>query len=47
MERAWRDQEEAARVRKEQDELLQRDAETRQRIVDLLDEMGTERELKL
>ena len=39
--------EEVARVQKQRDELLQRDAETRQRIIDLLDKMGTERELKL
>ena len=45
--RAWLDVEEAARVQKQQDELLQWDAEARQRIVDLLDEMGMERELKL
>ena len=36
-----------ARVQKQRDKLLQWDAETHQRIVDLLDEMGTERELKL
>ena len=39
--------EEVARVQKERDELLQRDAETCQRIVDLLDEVGKEQELKL
>ena len=39
--------EEAARVQKQQDELLQRDAKARQRIVDLLDEVGKERELRL
>ena len=45
--RAWQDAEEAARVQKQRDELLQWDAESRQRIVELLDEIGTERELKL
>ena len=38
--RSWKDDEEATRVRKEWDELLQRDAETRQRILDLLGEPG-------
>ena len=45
--RAWLDAEEAGRVQKQRDELLQRDAEARQRIVDLLDEVGKERELRL
>ena len=45
--RSWRDEEEVAKVRKEQDELLQKDAETRQRILDLLAEVEKERELKL
>ena len=34
--RSWKDDEETARVRKEQDELLQKDAKTRQWILDLL-----------
>ena len=45
--RAWQDAEEATRVQKQRDELLQRDAEARQRIIDLLEEVGKERELKL
>ena len=45
--RAWQDAEEAARVQKQPDELLQQDAKTHQRIVDLLDEVEKERELKL
>ena len=45
--RSWRDDKEAAKVRKEWDELLQKDAKTHQRIVDLLDEVEKERELKL
>ena len=45
--RSWRDDEEANKVGKEQDELLQKDAETRQRILDLLAEVEKERELKL
>ena len=44
--RSRRDNEEAARVRKERDELLQKDAETHQRILDLLAEVEKERELK-
>ena len=47
MVRARRDVEEAARVQKQRDELLQRDAEARQRIVDLLEGVGKEQELKL
>ncbi|XP_066391760.1 uncharacterized protein [Miscanthus floridulus] len=39
--------EEAAQVRKEQDELLQKDTETRQWILNLLVEVEKERELKL
>ena len=46
-ERARQDQEEAARVRKERDELLQRDAETHQGIIDLLAEAEKERDLRL
>ena len=34
-------------MRKERDELLQRDAETRQRIIDLLAEAEKERDLRL
>ena len=45
--RLWKDDEEAARVRKERDELLQRDAETHQRILDLLSEVEKERDLRL
>ena len=45
--RSRKDNEEAARVRKERDELLQKDAETRQRILDLLGEVEKERDLKL
>ena len=37
----------AARVRKERNELLQKDAEACQWAVDLLDELKTERDLKL
>ena len=45
--RSWRDNEEAAMVRKEQDELLQKDAETLRWILDLLAKVEKERELKL
>ena len=45
--RSQKDDEEATRVRKEQDELLQKDTETRQRILDLLGDVEKERELKL
>ena len=45
--RAWQDTKEAARVQKQWDELLQRNAETRQWIIGLLDELAKERELKL
>ena len=45
--RLRKDDEEAAKVRKEQDKLLQKDAETRQRILDLLAEVEQEQELKL
>ena len=45
--RSWKDDEEATKVRKEQDELLQKDAETRQWILDLLAKVEKERELKL
>ena len=45
--RARLDAEEAARVQKQQDELLHRDAKARECIVDLLEEVGKEKELKL
>ena len=45
--RAQLDVEEAARVQKQQHELLQRDAKACQWIIDLLEEVGKERELKL
>ena len=45
--RSWRDDEEAAKVRKEWDELLQKDAKTHQRILDLLAKVEKERGLKL
>ena len=45
--RSWRDEEVAAKVRKEQDELLEKDSEARQWILDLLAEVEKERELKL
>ena len=45
--RSRKDDKEATRVRKEQDELLQNDAETRQRILDLLGEVEKERDLRL
>ena len=44
--RSWKDEEEAASVRKERDELLQKDAKTHQRILDLLGEVEKERDLK-
>ena len=45
--RSQRDDEEAAKVRKEWNELLQKDIETHQGILDLLVEVEKERELKL
>jgi len=45
--RARWDEEKAARVRKEWDELLQQDAETRQRIIDLLAKAEKEWGLRL
>ncbi|XP_066361521.1 uncharacterized protein [Miscanthus floridulus] len=45
--RSWMDEKEAARVRKERDELLQRDADPRQWILDLLGEVEKERDLRL
>ena len=45
--RSQRDNEEAAKVKKERDELLQKDAETHRWILDLLAEVEKERELKL
>ena len=41
------DAEAVTRLRKERDELLQKDAETRQQILDLLAEVEKKRELKL
>ena len=46
-ERAWQDEEEAAKVQKEWDELLQHDTETRQWIIDLLAEVEKEQDLRL
>ena len=45
--RSRKDDKEAARFRKERDELLQKDAEIRQWILDLLGEVEKERDLKL
>ena len=45
--RVQRDEKEATRVRREWDQLLQRDVETHQRILDLLAEAKKERDLKL
>ena len=45
--RVKRDEEAAARVRKEQDELLQKDADASQQAIELLAELETERDLKL
>ena len=45
--RARQDDEEATRVRRERDELLQRDVETRWRILDLSAKAEREQELKL
>ena len=45
--RSRKDDKEAIRVMKERDELLQKDAETHQRILDLLGEVEKERDLKL
>jgi len=45
--RVRQDEEEAARVRREQDQLLLRDAETRQQILDLPAKAKKERDLKL
>ena len=45
--RARQDEEEAARVRKDRDELLQKDVEARQQVLDLLAEVEKEWELKL
>ena len=45
--RTRHDVEEATKVQKQWDELLQRDAEARQWVVDLLDKVGKEQELKL
>ena len=45
--RVQEDEEATTRVRKEQDELLQKDAEAIQRAIDLLAELETARDLKL
>jgi hypothetical protein len=45
--RLRRDNKEATRIKKERDELLQRNAEARQWILDLLGEVEKERNLKL
>ena len=45
--RVQQDEEAAARVRKEWDELLQKDVEAAERAVDLLAELEMERDLKL
>ena len=45
--RSRKDDEEAAKVKRERDELFQKDVETHQRILDLLVEVEKERELKL
>ena len=45
--RSWRDDEEATKVRKGWDELLQKDVETHQWILNLLAEVDKEWELKL
>ena len=45
--RSWKDDKEDTRVRKERDELLQKDAKTRQQILDLLGEVEKERDLRL
>ena len=45
--RSHKDNEEATKVRKEDDELLQKNAKTRQRVLNLLAEVEKERELKL
>jgi hypothetical protein len=47
LERAHKDKEETVAIRKERDELLQRDAKVRQRILDLLGKVEKERDLKL
>ena len=41
------DEEAATRIQKEQDKLLQKDAEAYQRVVDLLAELETKQDLKL
>ena len=45
--RSRKDDKEATRVRKEWDELLQKDTETRQWILDLLSKVEKERDLRL
>ena len=45
--RVKQDEEAAARVQKEWDELLQKDADASQRAIELLEELEMERDLKL
>ena len=45
--RSWEDDKEATKVRRERDDLLQKDTETHRRIFDLLAEVEKEQELKL
>ena len=45
--RVWQDEEASARVRKEWDELLQKDADASQRAIELLAELELERDLRL
>ena len=45
--RSWKDDEEATRVRKERDELFQKDTESHQQILNLLGKVEKERDLKL
>ena len=45
--RVQQDEEAAAKVQKEWDELLQKDAEASQRAIELLEELERERDLKL
>jgi hypothetical protein len=47
LERLCKDDEEASTIKKEWDEVLQRDAMTHQRILELLDEVQEERDQKL
>ena len=45
--RVQQEEEAAARIQKEWDELLQKDAEASQRAIELLDKLETEQNLKL